>query len=54
VKAGSPTDQAKAKDVVANALVPVSWEHALDLVAGELDRVKRDHGHDAIMSDSQG
>lgn len=34
--------------------VPVSWEHALDLVAGELDRVKRDHGHDAIMGGSQG
>jgi hypothetical protein len=29
--------------------VPVSWERALDLVAGELDRVRRTHGHDAIM-----
>ena len=34
--------------------VPVSWERALDLVAGELARVKRDHGHDAIMAGSQG
>ena len=34
--------------------VPVSWERALDLVAGELTRVKRDHGHDAIMAGSQG
>jgi biotin/methionine sulfoxide reductase len=34
--------------------VPVSWERALDLVAGELDRVKRNHGHDAIMGGSQG
>jgi biotin/methionine sulfoxide reductase len=34
--------------------VPVSWERALDLVAGELRRVKRDHGHDAIMAGSQG
>jgi biotin/methionine sulfoxide reductase len=34
--------------------VPVSWERALDLVAGELLRVKRDHGHDAIMAGSQG
>ncbi len=34
--------------------VPVSWERALDLVAGELSRVKRDHGHDAIMAGSQG
>jgi biotin/methionine sulfoxide reductase len=34
--------------------VAVSWEHALDLVAGELSRVKRDYGHDAIMAGSQG
>ena len=34
--------------------VPVSWDRALDLVAGELARVKRDHGHDAIMAGSQG
>src|ERR1700731_4795977 len=34
--------------------VPVSWERALDLVAAELLRVKRDHGHDAIMAGSQG
>ncbi len=34
--------------------VPVSWEQALDLVAGELARVKRDHGHAAIMGGSQG
>ena len=34
--------------------MPVSWERALGLVAGELDRVKRDHGHDAIMGGSQG
>jgi biotin/methionine sulfoxide reductase len=34
--------------------VPVSWERALDLVAGELDRIRRAHGHDAIMGGSQG
>ncbi|MFZ3352063.1 MAG: molybdopterin-dependent oxidoreductase [Xanthobacteraceae bacterium] len=34
--------------------VPVSWERALDLVAGELSRVKRDYDHDAIMAGSQG
>jgi biotin/methionine sulfoxide reductase len=34
--------------------VPVSWDRALDLVAGELLRVKREHGHDAIMAGSQG
>jgi biotin/methionine sulfoxide reductase len=34
--------------------VPVSWEKALDLVAGELARVRRDYGHEAIMGGSQG
>jgi biotin/methionine sulfoxide reductase len=34
--------------------VPVPWERALDLVAGELLRVKRDYGHAAIMAGSQG
>ncbi len=34
--------------------VPVSWDRALDLVAGELARVKREHGHGAIMAGSQG
>src|ERR1700735_1374616 len=34
--------------------VPVSWERALDLVAGELLRVKSDYGHAAIMAGSQG
>src|SRR5258708_9688618 len=34
--------------------VPVSWNRALDLVAGEVARVKREHGHDAIMGGSQG
>lgn len=34
--------------------VPVSWDKALDLVAGELARVKRDYGPSAIMGGSQG
>jgi biotin/methionine sulfoxide reductase len=34
--------------------VAVPWERALDLVAGELQRVKREYGHDAIMAGSQG
>src|SRR6266545_923466 len=34
--------------------VPVSWERALDLAAGELLRIKREHGHAAIMGGSQG
>ena len=34
--------------------VPVSWEIALDLVAGELGWVKREHGNGAIMGGSQG
>ncbi|HKS90085.1 MAG TPA: molybdopterin-dependent oxidoreductase [Stellaceae bacterium] len=34
--------------------VPVGWEHALELVAGELRRVRREHGPSAIMGGSQG
>jgi biotin/methionine sulfoxide reductase len=34
--------------------VPVSWDKALDLIAGEIERVRRDHGNAAIMGGSQG
>ena len=34
--------------------VKVSWERALDLVAGELKRVKADHGNQAIFGGSYG
>jgi biotin/methionine sulfoxide reductase len=34
--------------------VPVSWDRALDLVAGELSRVYRQYGPSAIMGGSQG
>lgn len=34
--------------------VEVSWEQALDLVAGELQRVRRDHGNQAIFGGSYG
>ena len=34
--------------------VPVSWDKALDLVAGEIERVRRQHGNAAIMGGSQG
>jgi len=34
--------------------VEVSWDRALDLVAGELDRVRRDHGNEAIFAGSYG
>ena len=34
--------------------VPVDWERALELVAGELARVRREHGPSAIMGGSQG
>jgi len=34
--------------------VPVSWERAFDLVAGELARVRQQHGHVAIMGGSAG
>ncbi len=38
----------------AEAYVPVSWEHALDLVAGELRRVRQAHGNEAIFAGSYG
>lgn len=34
--------------------VPIDWDRALDLVAGELARVRRSHGAQAIMGGSQG
>ena len=36
------------------AFVAVGWERALDLVAGELSRVRHEHGPAAIMGGSQG
>ena len=38
----------------AEPFVPVSWDRALDLVAGELARVKREHGNEAIFAGSYG
>ncbi|MFO1059086.1 MAG: molybdopterin guanine dinucleotide-containing S/N-oxide reductase [Dongiaceae bacterium] len=38
----------------AEPFVAVSWERALDLVAGELRRVARDHGNPAIYAGSYG
>ena len=34
--------------------IPVSWEKALDLVADELVRVRREHGNEAIFGGSYG
>ncbi|RGP37953.1 molybdopterin guanine dinucleotide-containing S/N-oxide reductase [Pseudotabrizicola alkalilacus] len=34
--------------------VPVSWDEATDLVAGEIRRVARDHGNEAIFAGSYG
>ncbi|MBL1073681.1 molybdopterin guanine dinucleotide-containing S/N-oxide reductase [Nocardia sp. 2] len=38
----------------ADEFVPVSWETALDLLAGELTRVYRDHGAGAVYGGSYG
>jgi biotin/methionine sulfoxide reductase len=38
----------------SDRFVPVSWDRALDLVAGELSRVRREHGPGAVMGGSQG
>lgn len=35
-------------------MVPVSWDVALDLAAGEIDRVRKAHGNDAIFAGSYG
>ncbi len=48
---GGPT---RAEGRGREAFVPVGWERALDLVAGELSRVRREHGPSAIMGGSQG
>ena len=36
------------------AFVPVSWERAIDLVAGEIDRVRERHGNPSIYAGSYG
>src|SRR5882672_12524050 len=51
---GSREDRGNRNGRGCEAFVPVPWGRALDLVAGELDRVRRDHGHAAIMGGSQG
>ena len=38
----------------AEPFVPISWDRAMDLVADELDRVKRQYGNDAIFGGSYG
>lgn len=38
----------------AERFVPVSWDKALGLVAAELDRVRREHGNEAIFAGSYG
>ncbi|HZD26458.1 MAG TPA: molybdopterin-dependent oxidoreductase, partial [Alphaproteobacteria bacterium] len=38
----------------AERFVAVDWERALDLVAGELERVRQQHGNDAIFAGSYG
>src|SRR5215211_5298615 len=38
----------------ADDFIPLSWDQALDLVAGELDRVRRGYGNMAIYAGSYG
>ncbi|MFK7752134.1 MAG: molybdopterin-dependent oxidoreductase [Sedimentitalea sp.] len=47
---GTPAKVARGRD----DFVEVSWDHALDLVAAELTRVRRDHGNRAIYAGSYG
>ena len=44
----------KREERGADAFVPVPWERALDLVAGELARVNERHGNAAIFAGSYG
>jgi biotin/methionine sulfoxide reductase len=50
LKAGGGHGEGRGRE----PFVPVTWDRALDLIAGELSRVKHDHGHAAIMAGSQG
>ena len=55
VRAGWLRDgKASGKGRGREPFVPVSWERAVDLVAGELTRVRREHGPSGIMGGSQG
>ena len=47
---GPGCDRARGRE----PFVPVSWDKALDLVAGEIERVRRGYGNGAIMGGSQG
>ena len=47
---GPGPDDARGTDTY----VPVGWDEALDLVAGELERVRREHGNEAIFGGSYG
>jgi biotin/methionine sulfoxide reductase len=38
----------------AEPFVPVPWDEALDLVAGEIERIRRQHGNQAIYAGSYG
>jgi biotin/methionine sulfoxide reductase len=46
----SPSGDGRGKD----NFVPLTWDEALRLVAGEIDRVRTDHGNDAIFAGSYG
>src|SRR5262249_23858210 len=47
---GSDGNHGRGRD----PFVPVAWDEALDLVAGELRRVRDQHGHSAIFGGSYG
>ena len=51
LKKGAASDRTKRG---AEPFVRVSFDHAIDLVAAELERVKREHGNEAIFAGSYG
>lgn len=48
--AGTPKSVERGRD----SFVEVSWDRALDLIAGELTRVRKDHGNVSIFAGSYG
>lgn len=51
LKSGIKSDRARRG---AEPFVRVSWDQALDLVAAEIERVKREHGNESIFGGSYG
>lgn len=54
VRRGYLRGNERARNRGGDAFVPVSWDEALELIASELQRVKAQHGNEAIYGGSYG